>query len=87
MSKISVTKLTKILNDNNLKTITLDQLRSSCEAYGKKVVCYIQFKDSATAKKAKDFLKYDMDLSIDKYGVPEVVAVNVAYFKAWHWNE
>ena len=59
------------------------------EAYGRKVLAFIQVKDLATRLKLEDYLEYELKQKPNRnYWVGQpVVEVQVSYFKAWHWDE
>jgi len=60
----------------------------SYEAYGRKVMAYIQVKDLATRSKLENYLE-SLGMKPDRgywLGHP-VATVQVSYFKAWHWDE
>ena len=61
----------------------------SYEAYGRKVVAYIGVKDMATRAKLENYLAYELKQNPNREYFPghPTVAVQVTYFKAWHWDE
>ena len=59
------------------------------EAFGKKVLAFIQVDNLATRRKLEDYLEYELKQKPNRnywVGHP-VVEVQVTYFKAWHWDE
>lgn len=93
MARISCTKLTKILHDNNViiydgnKDYTVDDVKRMCEAYGKDVICYIYVISNMFNELSR--LLRDNNISYDVRHLNNLFrfAIKITYFKAWHWNE
>ena len=60
----------------------------SYEAFGRKVMAFVDVADFQTRQKLEAFL-YSKHISFDRDYWPgaKVACVNVSYFKAWHWDE
>jgi hypothetical protein len=62
----------------------------SSEVYGRKAYLYIRFRDVEERAAAEDYLESIEDIKgIDRRyakGYP-IMAIQVKYFKGWHWDE
>ena len=56
------------------------------ETFGKKSFIYIQWIVSAIKEEGEDYLREE-GFKIDKYEMPRQSAIQVSYFKGWHYSE
>ena len=84
---VSCKRLSEILNTNGFNC-TVKSLRSSCEAYGKKVFAYVNVKDMETRKNLEKTL-YGQGIHANTNYSPgsPVLEIPVSYFKAYGWDE
>ena len=88
--RVSCTKLSDVLNKSGIldARFTPKTLRNNCEAYGRKVECYVSTGTVEKRAKLESHLtargiKFHKDYSPGS----AVVDVSVTYFKAWHHDE
>ncbi len=89
VKRISCKKLAEYLKQFNLEgPYGPKSLRSSCEAFGKSVFCYLNVQTIENRKMIEKQMRKDGIKHKDDYakGRP-VIEVGVTYFKAWHWDE
>lgn len=85
--RISCTKLSKVLEAFGIE-MTAQQLRGSCEAYGRNVQCYINAGSPEKRVELENYLTAE-GCKVDRRYYPGSgkVEVAVSYFKASHWDE
>lgn len=85
--RISCTKLSEVLKEVGINKTT-EELRSTCEAYGRDVRCYLYTDTFEKRKEIERFLRKNrLDYCSDYAPGRPIVEIKVSYFKAWHWDE
>ena len=80
-TKKQLNETLKELNKRGLEVKVL-----SNETFGKKSFIFIEWICSAIKGEGEDFLR-ELGFIISKYALPRISAIQVNYFKGWHWDE
>lgn len=84
---VSCKKLSEVLKDFGIEK-TPEEIRSTCEAFGRKVYAFIRTDSPEHRVELEEFLE-SRGIGFEREYWPGgcVSEIRVSYFKAWHWDE